>query len=141
MSRQIVKQAMDNNITQEQRHILVVTDDHSDCDLIRSHFESYGYIIECCKSLRDVYMTDLSDYSLIMMEITDNIDEGIHAIESIKQGSTTYNTPILVYSSSRRNELLVDALNAGADDYVIKPFSVRELSARVRAVLRSTRRG
>lgn len=132
---------MDYNNEQKQGHILVATSDRNDCDMIRSHFESYGYVIECCRSLRDVYMSDLSHYSLVLMEITDNIDEGIHAIESIKRNSMTCNTPILVYSSSRRNEVLVDALNAGADDYVIKPFSVRELSARVRAVLRSTRRG
>lgn len=131
---------MDSSNTQEHGHILVATSDRSDCDLIRSHFESFGYVIECCRSLRDIYMTDISGYSLVMLEITDDIDEGIHAIESIKQSISTCNTPILVYSSSPRNDLLVEALNAGADDYVIKPFSVRELSARVRAVLRSRRR-
>ncbi len=132
---------MDYNNTSSQGHILVASSDHADCDLIRSHFESFGYVIECCKSLRDVYMTDLTPYSLVLMELTDNIDEGLHAIESIKQNSNAGNTAVLVFSASKRSDILVDALNAGADDYVIKPFSVRELSARVRAVLRSTRRG
>ncbi|MCM1449183.1 MAG: response regulator [Clostridiales bacterium] len=122
-----------------QGHILVASSDRTDYDLIRSHFEDYGYVIECCRSIRDVYMTDLSPYNLVMLELTENGDEGIHAIESIKQNSAP--TAVLVFSTSRRNDLLVDALNAGADDYVLKPFSVRELSARVRAVLRSTRRG
>lgn len=133
--------SIDSDNTTSQEHILVASSDCADCDLIRSHFESFGYEIECCKSLRDVYMTDLTPYSLVLLELTDNIDEGLHAIESIKQNSNGGNTAVLVYSASKRSDILVDALNAGADDYVIKPFSVRELSARVRAVLRSTRRG
>jgi len=132
---------MESSNSHTPGHILVATKDHADCDLIRGHFESSGYVIEFCQTLRDVYMTDLSPYSLVLMELTDNIDEGIHAIETIKQHNSSYNTPILVYSASRRSEVIVSALNAGADDYVIKPFSVRELSARIRAVLRSTRRG
>lgn len=130
---------MESSKYSSQGHILVASTDNTDYDMIRSHFEDYGYVIDSCKSIRDVYMTDLSPYILILLELTENSEEGIHAIESIKQNSAP--TAVLVFSSSRRNDLLVDALNAGADDYVIKPFSVRELSARVRAVLRSTRRG
>ena len=122
-------------------HILVASSDSNDRDLIRRHFESSGYVIECCQSLRDVYTTDLTPYNLVLMELSDNIEEGLHTIENIKQSGDGNNTAVLVYSSSKKCELLVDALNAGADDYIIKPFSVRELTARVRAVLRSTRRG
>lgn len=124
-----------------QGRILVASNDHADCQLIRSHFEPFGFHIECCMSMRDVYMTDLSSYSIVLLELPENIEEGLHAIESIKQRSLTRSTPVLVYSTSKRSDVLVDALNAGADDYVLKPFSVRELSARVNAVLRSTNRG
>ncbi|MDE6402892.1 MAG: response regulator [Muribaculaceae bacterium] len=130
---------MMNYNTAHQGHILVASNDHEDCALIRSQFEPYGFLIECCKSMRDVYMTDLSPYCIILLELSENIEEGLHAIESIKQRSSTRETPVLVYSTSKRSDVLVDALNAGADDYVLKPFSVRELSARVNAVLRSTR--
>lgn len=128
-----------NNIS--PGHILVASSDREDYELIRSHFEDSGFVIERCKSLRDIYMTDLTPYNIVLMELTENIDEGLHAIESIKQNSGAGCTAVLVYSTSKCSDTLVDALNAGADDYVIKPFSVRELSARVRAVLRSTRRG
>lgn len=130
---------MINTNTAHQGHILVASNDHEDCALIRSHFEPYGFLIECCKSMRDVYMTDLSPYCIILLELSENIEEGLHAIESIKQRSASHDTPVLVYSTSKRSDVLVDALNAGADDYVLKPFSVRELSARVNAVLRTTR--
>lgn len=130
---------MINTTQTHQGHILVASNDHEDCALIRSHFEPYGFLIECCKSMRDVYMTDLSPYCIILLELSENIEEGLHAIESIKQRSSTRETPVLVYSTSKRSDVLVDALNAGADDYVLKPFSVRELSARINAVLRSTR--
>lgn len=122
-------------------HILVASTDHADCDLIRGHFESSGYVIECRHSISDIYFTDLTNYSLVLMELPENLEDGIHAIELVKQNSTGFNTPLLVFSASQRSETIVEALNAGADDYVIKPFSVRELTARVKAVLRSTRRG
>lgn len=127
------------NATSTSR-ILIASDSQVDVSLLRSHFESTGYVVEQCSSLRDVYMTDLSGYCLVLLDLSDNIEEGIHAIESIKQNPMSAAIPVLVYSTTRRSDILVNALNAGADDYVIKPFSLRELSARVRAVLRATRR-
>lgn len=132
---------MDINYTSQQGHILVASSDPTDIDTLRDHFESAGYVLNSCQSLREIYMTELSGYSLILLELNDNIDEGIHAIQSIKGNLSSANIPVLVYSTTRRSDILVNALNAGADDYVIKPFSLRELTARVRAVLRATRRG
>lgn len=132
----------DTSISNGGGHILLASNDQKDLSMLRGHFEASGYAVDHCDTLRDVYMTDLSGYSMVLLDLSDNIDEGIHAIESIKRGNpTTAETPVLVYSTTRRSDVLVNALNAGADDYVIKPFSLRELSARVRAVLRSTRRG
>ena len=120
--------------------ILVACTDCTDCDLIRSHFENNGYAIQRCCSLRDFSDSDLSNYSALLMELPENSREGIDIIENIKQNDITFDIPLVVYSASKRTDLLVDALNAGADDFIIKPFSVRELSARVRAVLRACRR-
>lgn len=120
--------------------ILVAGSDPDDRELIRRSFESSGYEVVCCESVNEIDIADRGSFNVVLMELTDDIEDGLHAIGSIKQSGST-NTALLVFSSSQKCEVLVDALNAGADDYIIKPFSVRELSARVRAVLRSTRRG
>lgn len=121
--------------------ILVACNDCSDCDLIRSHFENNGYAIQRCCSLRDFSDSDLSNFSALLMELPENNStDGLQVIEDIKQNDTTFDIPLLVFSTSKKPDLLVNVLNAGADDFIIKPFSVRELSARVRAVLRACRR-
>ncbi len=75
------------------------------------------------------------------MELPENNStDGLQVIEDLKQNDITYDIPLLVFSTSKKPDLLVNVLNAGADDFIIKPFSVRELSARVRAVLRACRR-
>lgn len=132
---------MDINLTSNIPHILVASNDPQDYDMLREHFEGAGYAVDKCQSLREIYMREFSDYSLILLDLTDNIEDGLHAIESLKGNIASAAIPVLVYSTTRRSDILVNALNAGADDYVIKPFSLRELSARVRAVLRATRRG
>lgn len=120
--------------------ILVACKDCADCELIRSHFENNGYAVQRCCSLRDFSDSDLSNYSALLMELPENSDDGLQVIEDIKQNDETFDIPLLVYSASRKPDVLVNALNAGADDFIVKPFSVRELSARVRAVLRSCHR-
>ena len=121
--------------------ILVASADQKDCADIRINFEREGYRIDCIPSLPDVRSGNLGEYTLILMELPSDVTSGLHAIEKIRQTGSCAYTPLLVFSQSNKSDVLVEALNAGADDYIIKPFSLRELTARVRAVLRSARRG
>lgn len=119
--------------------ILVTSTDPKDCTQIRSDFERQGYSIDSCTGVTELVKVDLSPYCLVLLELPLDISSGLRAIETIKQSTRWSRTPVIVYSSSTKSEVLVEALNAGADDYIIKPFSLRELTARIRAVLR--RRG
>lgn len=118
--------------------ILVADEDCMTCEIIRNHFESDGYQIDFCPSLSDNHTFDLSEYRLIIMELTSDPVKSIRLIENIKQSPETINTPLIVCSFSAQSQNVVNALNAGADDYLLKPFSVRELMARVRSVLRQS---
>lgn len=120
--------------------ILLTSTDPGDLTRLRTYFERDGYRIVACPTIAQLVKTDLGDYDLILMELPDDITLGVRAIETIKQSTLWSGIPLLVFSPSTRSEILVRALNAGADDYIIKPFSMRELGARVRAVLRSAAR-
>lgn len=122
-------------------HILVASSDLNDQTQIRSSFEREGYLVDCISTLPDAIKSNLSHYELILMDFPDDTTTGIHTIENIRQTVSCASIPLLVLSKASKCEILVEALNAGADDYILKPFSMRELNARVRAILRSARRG
>lgn len=121
--------------------ILVYSSDSKDYADIRVGFERDGFNVVTLNNLDDLYKVDLRDFNLVLFELPEDPDRSLHAIQKVKESGNNYGIPLLVFCTSRSSESLVNALNAGADDYLVKPFSIRELTARVRAVLRTARRG
>lgn len=121
--------------------ILVYSSDRQDYASIRAGFERDGFNIVVLDRLDDLYKMNLGEFSLVLLELPADAIQGMHAIQMVKESGEWGGVPLLVFSSSKSSESVVNALNAGADDYLVKPFSMRELTARVRAVLRTARRG
>jgi diguanylate cyclase (GGDEF)-like protein len=78
---------------------------------------------------------------LILLDINMPAMDGFEVIEALKADASTNLTPIIVFSARKREEDKVKALKLGADDYVTKPFSITELSARIERLLKRTRTG
>jgi DNA-binding response OmpR family regulator len=76
---------------------------------------------------------------LLVLDIVLPGKDGFEVINSLKSNPATSRLPILVLSVKDREEDVVKALNLGAEDYVIKPFSTRELQARIRKILERSR--
>jgi hypothetical protein len=116
--------------------ILVVDADEQISTTIKTQFAPEGFEVDWCGSSAELYNIDVDLYSLVVVDIEIEENQGISLIEQLKQTSGRDNMPVIACSRRMSPSIVVAALNAGADDYVLKPFSLRELMARVHAVLR-----
>ncbi|MFQ5847934.1 MAG: response regulator transcription factor [Candidatus Methylomirabilales bacterium] len=114
--------------------VLVVDDEQDIVDLVRYHLEREGYQVVGCrdgKSALELASRDSPD-----LVILDLLMPGVDGLEVCRRLRRTSTIPILMLTAKAEEMDKVVGLELGADDYVTKPFSPRELVARVRAILR-----
>ena len=117
--------------------ILVVDDETTIYDLLRTHFCQEGYSVDLCESYETLLTTDTAKYTLAIISLDlGEITFALRLVEQVTQQNPTVRTAVITCSANMSPALVIDSLNSGADDYLLKPFSLRELMARVRAVLR-----
>ena len=118
--------------------ILVVEDDRSVSSMLKTMLEAQGYeclTAETCRCGLMMLGSHMPDLVLLDLGLPDR--DGMAFITSARQHSSV---PVVVLSARSTETDKVDALDAGANDYITKPFSTAELMARVRATLRSGRK-
>jgi len=120
----------------EHPHILVVDDEPQITRVLRTTLVSQGYEIRVAND-GEMALEIMKDWSPHLI-ITDLSMPGMNGIELCRRVRAVSQVPILVLSVRDQERQKIDALDAGADDYITKPFSMNELLARVRANLRRT---
>ena len=123
-------------------HILVAEDEDSLATLLNYNLEKEGYAVAVAADGEDALMMineKLPD--LILLDWMLPKVSGIEVCRRLRARTETRNIPIIMLTARGEETDRIRGLDTGADDYIVKPFSMSELSARIRAVLRRLRPG
>ena len=118
--------------------ILIVYDEETLCEVLKLNLENEGYDVDIAFSAEQALTLDLSSYSLILLDIMMGEISGIKMAKIIKANVTTAEIPIIFCTARDTEDDMVMGLNLGADDYITKPYTIRNVIARVKSVLRRT---
>lgn len=119
--------------------IFIVDREQMMCELLQYRFENEGYLVEIAHDGPTALQRDLSVFSIILVDLMDCDFTGIQFTRAVKSNIDTYHVPVIIVSSRSSEDDIVSGLDSGAYDYLTKPFSTRELVARVRSVIRRHR--
>jgi len=116
--------------------ILVIDDEESICEILRYNLVKEGYEVDVALSAEEALTMDLPSYSLFIVDIMMDKISGFDFAHRLKNVEELEHKPIIFCTALGDEDDTVMGLNIGADDYITKPFSIPEVIARVRAVLR-----
>jgi DNA-binding response OmpR family regulator len=115
--------------------ILVAEDDRPVASFLKKGLEAEHYAVDVVPDGQEaLYMAEEYDYDLVLLDLVLPKMDGLQVLRQIRNRKK--NLPVLVLTGRTRVEDRVKGLDLGADDYMVKPFAFRELTARVRALLR-----
>ncbi len=115
--------------------ILVAEDDRPVASFLKKGLEAEHYAVDIVPDGQEaLYMAEEYDYDLVLLDLVLPSMDGLQVLQQIRNRKK--NLPVLVLTGRARVEDRVKGLDLGADDYMVKPFAFRELTARVRALLR-----
>lgn len=113
--------------------ILIVEDDARMSSLLRNAFEEEGYkVTSASDGLTALAHADTTTFDLIVLDVMIPRADGVHVTRALRSAGD--HTPIVMLTAKDAEHDVVKGLDAGADDYVVKPFSLEVLLARVRAI-------
>ncbi len=120
------------------KKLLVVDDEDTLCEALRFNLEAEGFEVDTANSAEEVLALDVSVYDLVLLDIMMGDISGTQLAKILKSNPATASIPIIFCTAKDSEDDMVKGLELGADDYIIKPYSLRNVLARVRTVLRRT---
>ena len=116
--------------------ILVVDDEESLCEILKFNLEKEGYFVDTALSAEEALTMNIASYNLLLLDVMMGEISGFKLASILKNSKTTATIPIIFCTAKDTEKDTVEGLTIGADDYISKPFSIQEVIARVKAVLR-----
>lgn len=117
------------------KRILIVDDEPDLCEIVRYNLLTAGFEADSVLSAEEALRRDIAKYDLFLLDVMMEGLSGFELAERLKTKAETQDTPIIFLTAKDTEADVLTGFDLGADDYIAKPFSVRELLARVKAVL------
>lgn len=119
----------------EQKRILVVDDERDLCDILLFNLRAAGHQAEAVHCAEEALQRGLEQFDLLLLDVMMPGLSGFELAQRLKEEEQTRHIPIIFLTAKDTEDDTLHGFSLGADDYVTKPFSVREVMARVKAVL------
>lgn len=116
----------------------MVDDEEDLCEILKFNLENEGYEVDTANSAEEALKMEISSYHLLLLDVMMGEISGFKMANMLKKDKKTAGVPIIFITAKDTENDTVTGFNLGADDYISKPFSLREVMARVKAVLRRT---
>ena len=133
---------MNDQVTIMPRHtILVVDDETSIREMLVISLESAGYNVLQAENAKTAHSLVLDKYpDLILLDWMMPVTNGLELLRRLKRDEMTDHIPVIMLTAKAEESSKISGLDSGADDYIAKPFSPRELLSRIKAILRRVSR-
>ena len=118
--------------------ILAVDDEEDLCEILKFNLENEGFEVDTANSAEEALKMDIASYNLLLLDVMMGEISGFKLASMLRKDKSTAKIPIIFITAKDTENDTVTGFNVGADDYISKPFSLREVVARVMAVLRRT---
>ena len=119
-------------------HILVVDDEEDLCEILKFNLEMEGFTVDTANSAEEALKLNLPAYHLLLLDVMMGEISGFKMASMLKKNQETARIPIIFITAKDTENDTITGFNLGADDHISKPFSLREVIVRVKAVLRRT---
>ena len=123
----------------EKKHKVLVVDDEQDLlEILKFNLETEGYEVQTATSAEEALGLDIQTFDLLLLDVMMGGMSGFAMARKLKDNPSTAKVPIIFLTARDTENDTVTGFNLGADDYISKPFSIREVMVRVRAVIMRT---
>ena len=123
----------------QKSNILVVDDEDTICEVLKLNLELAGYNVDTANSAEAAMKMQLSDDDLFIIDVMMGEMNGFDFASKIRSTEALKDVPIIICTAKDSEDDLIDGFSRGVDDYIKKPFSIRELIARIKSLLRRTK--
>lgn len=114
--------------------ILIVDDDKDICEILSFNLAHEGYVVEIANSAEEALTKNISDFDLLLLDVMMGGMSGYKLAQHLRETNIT--VPIVFLTAKNTENDMLTGFSVGADDYISKPFSIKEVVARSKAVLR-----
>ena len=119
----------------DKQKILAVDDEEDILEILSFNLTGENFEVDTCASAEDALRKNLADYDLFILDVMMGPISGFRLAEKMRK-EMSLTTPVIFLTARDTENDRITGFNLGADDYLAKPFSIKELTARVKAVLR-----